>query len=124
MTGFSPDPREAKLPKWAQEELAQLRTRITGLEQDCTVLKQQLEDLPAGTASDTVLVMNHVTRSGDDVPDRPLGNGAHIRYADFYDVVLDQTPGVGYLLTIQADGPIAVIPTSDSAQVRIWKLQP
>lgn len=124
MTDFITDPREEKLPKWARELLSVLRGRASTAEEDYAVLRKQIEDLPGGTSSDTVLVVDHVTSGGDDVPDRPLGNGARIRFADFYEVMLDQTPGVGFLLTLKADGPIAVIPTGDSQQIRVWKLAP
>lgn len=124
MAELDPDPREEKLPKWARELLSALRSRVSAAEEDYATLKKQLEDLPENIPSDTVLVVDHVISGGDDVPDRPLGNGARIRFADFYEVMLDQTPGVGFLLTLKADGPIAVIPTSDSQQIRVWKLAP
>lgn len=61
------DPREARLPKWAQEELRALRRKLE-------VAEQEAEQLRGNVGETNVHVQNYTSH------DQPLPKGARVRF--------------------------------------------
>jgi hypothetical protein len=101
------DPRVAKLPIWAQELIRGQASKIAALERDVSDLRDHIDGFVAAEEdSDTVRVSDRtVMADGGDVPDMALGNGAVIRFADWYQVHY----GDGALV-VETEGAMAVSP--------------
>lgn len=104
-----PDPREAKLPGWARETLRALRSENRGLEADNARMAARLAGhVAAEEYSDTVLI--DPPGGTGEIPGRPLGNGAHVRFSDFYEVHFGDVGSGARALFIDTDLPMAIRP--------------
>jgi hypothetical protein len=103
------DERVAKLPPWARELIGEQERMIARLTADAAALQDRLGGvIRAEGEPDTVLVpAATVMADGSDLPDTPLGTGARIRFADFYEVHYSQATQA---LVVEADAGLAVIP--------------
>jgi hypothetical protein len=108
------DARIARLPQWAQELIARQAGRITHLEADVTLLHDLLTGKVRADNSDTFLVQAApALADGSDAPDTPLGKGARIRFADFYEVHYGRsTVGGADVLHVETVGDLVIVPVS------------
>lgn len=100
------DPREARLPKWAQEEFASLRRHVTAL------------DAMVSEAHYDVGSTNVHTRQYPHA-DRPLPRHAHVVFTFESDQTRGQDVSVYFdergRLTVQGDRSLAVHPEASNA---------
>ncbi len=107
------DPREAKLPGWVREQLGALRGEVRHLRADNARAEARMaEHVDAEPDSDTVLTdpLGGII----EIPDRPLGNGAVIRFADCYEVHYGDTGSGARALIVESYDPLAVRPVHRS----------
>lgn len=105
------DPREARLPRWAQNELASLRRQLNAAERHIRNLTGDIE------ATDTV-VENFEPNSDRDYPlppgsqvtyklhDRPHGANVRVR--------VNRDPWGGVTLYISGDRPLLIKPSASN----------
>jgi hypothetical protein len=106
------DPRVRRLPAWARELIRGQASRIARLEQDVSDLRDHAgsfiaaeEDCDTLRLSDRALMAD-----GSDMPDMALGNGAVIRFADWYQVRYGYVGSGGRALIVETDGDMVVAP--------------
>jgi hypothetical protein len=115
------DARIARLPQWAQELIYTQDRALAQRDADIALLQDRLDGkIRADGPSDTVLSTDvRILADGSDAPDIPLGNGAHIRFADFYEVHYGNVGSGARALIVDTDGPMVVIPVvSNSVIIR------
>jgi hypothetical protein len=118
---YAQDARIARLPQWAKELIASQARDLRHREADIALLQERLDGkIRADGPSDTVLASGvQILADGSDVPDTPLGNGAHVRFADFYEVHYGNVGSGARALIVDTDGPLAVVPVvSNSVIIR------
>lgn len=71
-----PDPREGKLPKWAQQEIARLRDAATSADKRVAAAEERAEEARLKTKPDEVNTL-WAPRYNEDIG---LGNGERIRF--------------------------------------------
>jgi hypothetical protein len=100
----------ARLPAWAQDLIRGLRQDNGLLTAENRQLEARLADhVAAAPAADTVLVSPDGSTPAE-IPDRPLGVGVTIRFADFFEVWYAGDSGE---LVVETDGVMAVYPRED-----------
>jgi hypothetical protein len=106
------DPRIQRLPHWARELISSQKGRINMLEKDVEDLRDHRDGfIAAEEDSDTVRVSDRtVAADGRDLPDMPLGSGALIRFADWYQVSYGDVGNGARALIVETDGDMAVVP--------------
>lgn len=105
------DPREEKLPGWAKTQLGALRREVRHLRaEDARMSARLSEHVAAEAVSDTVLV--DPLGGYHETPDRPLGDGAHVRFGDFFEVYYAPVDGGARALIVEGDYPLAVRPVN------------
>jgi hypothetical protein len=101
----------ARLPAWAQDLIRELRQDNGLLTAENRQLEARLADhVAAAPAADTVLVSPDGNTLAE-IPDRPLGVGVTIRFADFFEVRYAGDDGGE--LVVETDGVMAVYPRED-----------
>jgi hypothetical protein len=82
------------------------------LEQDVSDLKDHADGFIAAEEDcDTIRVADRtVMADGGDVPDMALGNGAVIRFADWYQVRYGDVGSGARALIVETDGDMTVVP--------------
>lgn len=106
------DPRIRRLPLWAQELIGSQKSRIIALERDVEDLRDHRDGfIAAEEDSDTVRLSERtVMADGSDLPGMPLGNGAVIRFADWYQVSYGNVGNGARALIVDTDGDMAIAP--------------
>jgi hypothetical protein len=106
------DPRVAKLPLWAQDLIREQAHRIEALERDIGELRDHQDGFIAAEEDcDTLRLSDRsILIDGREMPDMALGNGAVIRFADWYQVRYGDAGSGARALIVETDGDMAVIP--------------
>jgi hypothetical protein len=106
------DPRVSRLPLWARTLIREQDDTIEALKRDVSDLKDNADGFIAAPEDcDTVRVSDRtVMADGSDVPDMGLGNGAVIRFADFYEAHYGDVGNGARALIVETDFPLAVVP--------------
>jgi hypothetical protein len=121
------DPREAKLPLWAQQALRDARTQLVIAQQRASELDDEMEMLKGVIAkrsdelvtSDTVLIAND-----EDATRVPLGDRADIEFDGCFLVHYGDDEGGKTGLVITANTDMLIRPTYDPRTVLIVKDAP